>query len=96
MVVAGVNRFMEEFTTADLVRPGDIIKCICEQGCIKPDTCQNFCPKNACDPTPQGTWEKVLTVAIQPATNSDWFYFGLTNNKEFGVWGKNLIIRYKL
>lgn len=87
---------MEEFTTADLVRTGDIIKCICEQGCVKPDTCQQMhCANDPCNTTPQGTWEKVLHVAVQPATNSDWLYFSLTHNKEFGTWGKNLVIRFK-
>jgi hypothetical protein len=87
---------MEEFVTADLLKPGDIIKCICEQGCVKPDTCQQMhCKNDPCNTTPQGTWEKVLHVAIQPATNSDWFYFTLTHNKEFGTWGKNLVIRFK-
>jgi hypothetical protein len=85
---------MEEMTTADLIQPGDIIKCICEQGCNKPDSCYgNFCKANPCDSTPQGTWEKVLHISTQPSINAVWFYFSLTNNKEFGVWGKNLVIK---
>ena len=86
---------MEIFTTADQVQPGDIIKCICEQGCVKPDKCPMNCvTNNPCNNPPQGTWEKVLNIAIQPATNSDWFYFDLTNNKQFGTWGKNLVIKW--
>ncbi len=86
---------MEEFTIAALVKPGDIIKCICEQGCVKPDSCaQMHCNKDVCNNTPVSTWEKVINIRIQPATNSDWFYFDLTNNKQFGTWGKNLIIKW--
>ncbi len=85
---------MEEITTADQIQLGDIIKCICEQGCIKPDTCQHSCPKDVCNPTPQGTWEKVLEIAIIPSVCNKWFYFKLTHNKEFGAWSKACIIRY--
>lgn len=84
---------MEQFTTADQIRLGDIIKCVCEQGCAKPDTCPYYCKPNPCNPNPF-TWEKVLEISLQPATNNTWFYFGLTNNKQFGVWGRSLIIRY--
>jgi len=84
----------EEYTTADQIKLGDTIKCICEQGCYKADTCVNYCKPNPCDPKPQGTWEKILEIALQPATNNTWFYFSLTNNKQFGLWGQQLVIRY--
>lgn len=94
MVDAGVNKVMEEFITANLVQLGNIINCVCEQGCFKAGQCQNYCKKNACDTTPEGTWEKVLVIHRQPALQDDWVYFTLTNNKEFGAWGNSLVIRF--
>ncbi len=83
----------QEYTTADQIRLGDIIRCVCEQGCSKPTACYNDCPANPCNPNPQ-TWEQVLEIALQPATNNTWFYFSLTHDKQFGVWGRSLVIRY--
>jgi len=87
---------MEEIVGAELIQVGDLIKCICEAGCIKPDGCQNFCKKNPCDTSNEGTWEKVLRIQYQPSVQFTWIYFTLTHNKEFGVWSKQAIIRLKL
>lgn len=86
---------METFTTADSVKVGDIIQCVCEQGCKKAGSCQNFCQKgNSCNTAPQGTWEKVLHIHYQPALQNNWIYFNLTNNREFGAWSKTEIIKW--
>lgn len=86
---------MESFSTADQIKPGDIIKCICEQGCIKPDGCQNHCKTNVCTNTPEQSWEKVLHIHRQPAVLNTWIYFSLTHDKQFGVWANTLIIKYE-
>jgi len=81
-----------ETVPADLINVGDIIQCICEQGCTRPGQCQQHCNKNTCNPI-QGTWEKVLRIDYQPSVQFTWLYFTLTHNKEFGVWSKQAIVR---
>lgn len=99
---------MEETVPAYQIAVGDIIKCICQQGCVRPDQCQNPCPSSCtgtgiscgcistnCGNAPKGKWERVLRIQAQPSVQYNWIHFSLTHDKGFGVWDSQAIIRYK-
>lgn len=84
---------MEEFIVADAVQVGDVIKCVCSQGCIRPFECQTaVCATNTC--ANLIIWETVIDILYQPIpTGPIWIYFYLTHDKVFGAWNKALLTK---
>jgi len=82
---------METVVPAKQIQIGDIIQCICAQGCIKPESCVMHCNNNLCNP--QIPLERVTLIRTQATARQTWIYFTLTNNKRWGTWADSAVTR---